>query len=132
MVVGLSAKNNVLSNTIPLDNSTKSGRIVLLMENVAARFNSTIYRTNLVKCPPMGEDGKLRYPSSFEITDCFPNLLHEIEIIQPKLVVLFGKIVQSAFKNYFASQLMLVLKSILKINFLIQGGNFTVHIIHHT
>lgn len=80
----------------------------------------------------MGEDGKLRYPSSFEITDCFPNLLHEIEIIQPKLVVLFGKIVQSAFKNYFASQLMLVLKSILKINFLIQGGNFTVHIIHHT
>lgn len=103
MVVGLSAKNNVLPNTIPLDNSMKSGRIVLLMENVAARFNSTIYRTNLVKCPPMGENGKLRYPSSFEIADCFPNLLQEIDIIQPKLIVLFGKIVQSAFKNYFTS-----------------------------
>ena len=103
MVVGLSAKKNVSPDSIPLDNSTKSGRIVFLMENVAARFNSKIYRTNLVKCPPMDENGKLRYPSSCEITDCFPNLLHEIDIIQPKLVVLFGKIVQSAFRNYFAS-----------------------------
>lgn len=103
MVVGLSAKNNVLPGSIPLDNSTKSGKIVLLMEGIAAQFNLTIYRTNLVKCPPMGENGKLRYPSNSEIINCFPNLLREIDIIQPKLVVLFGKIVQSALKNYFAS-----------------------------
>ena len=62
MLVGISAKIKKYKDEIPLDNRTRSGKLVEQMAVTAQRQSFKIYRTNLVKCPPTGEDGKLRYP----------------------------------------------------------------------
>ena len=81
MVVGISAKKSSSTSEIPLDNSTKSGQLVAAMEKISEKYCIEIYRTNLVKCPPLGLDNKVRYPSQEEINACFPNILYEIKSI---------------------------------------------------
>ena len=99
VVVGLSAKKITTPSEIPLDNGTKSGQLVMEMEKISAKNNLEVYRTNLVKCPPLDERGKLRYPTNAEIEVCFENLLHEIDVLDPRIVVLFGNIVQAKFER---------------------------------
>lgn len=99
MVVGVSAKQIHANSEIPLDNSTRSGQLVSSMEKIAMQYELEIYRTNLVKCPPLDEKCKLRYPFKNEIDKCFDNILYEIHEIQPPIVILLGKIVQSAFEE---------------------------------
>ena len=99
MVVGISAKKSSSTSEIPLDNSTKSGQLVAAMEKISEKYCIEIYRTNLVKCPPLGLDNKVRYPSQEEINACFPNILYEIKSIKPKCIILFGSLVQSAFRQ---------------------------------
>lgn len=93
MLVGISAKIKKYKDEIPLDNRTRSGKLVEQMAVTAQRQGFKIYRTNLVKCPPTGGDGKLRYPDEIEIAGCFEHILKEIEIVDPKLIVLLGNIV---------------------------------------
>lgn len=99
MLVGLSAKQIKSPSEVPLDNRTKSGQLVASMEVIAKQYDLEIYRTNLVKCPPLDQNHKIRYPTQNEIEVCFKNILHELDILQPRLVVLLGNIVQSAFKE---------------------------------
>ena len=97
--VGLSAK---LSNTVkarPLDSSTKSGS--LLDECEKSFDHIKMYRTNLVKCAPLTEQGKLRYPNEMEINSCLQNLVDEIKELRPKIVILLGKRVEMAVGSYF-------------------------------
>lgn len=52
-----------------------------------------VYVTNLVKCNPKDEKGNNRTPSAEEIENCAPHFQKEIDEINPKIVVLFGKVV---------------------------------------
>lgn len=99
MVVGLSAKIIHNSTEIPLDNCTKSGHLVSRMEEIAKQNGYTLYRTNLVKCVPLDENRKLRYPTLKEIDLCFENLLLEMEQLNPRIIIFFGRIVRTAFEE---------------------------------
>lgn len=66
MWVGLSAKRvDDLNNSIPLSNDTNSGKIIELIEHELPDLK--FYKTNLVKCLPLDENNKLRYPTSKEM-----------------------------------------------------------------
>lgn len=99
MVVGTSAKQIKSPAEVPLDGSTRSGKIVSRLEAVSLKCGYGIYRTNLVKCPPVNDVNKLRYPTKEEIAACIGNLFQEIELLTPKIVLLLGKIVISAMEH---------------------------------
>jgi len=52
-----------------------------------------VYVTNLVKCNPKDADGRNRTPSYEEIRNCASIFEEEIIEINPKIIVLFGKVV---------------------------------------
>jgi uracil-DNA glycosylase family 4 len=87
--VGLSAVKVIdVNNEIPLSSKTNSGKLIL---NIESMCKSTLfYKTNVVKCLPL-KDGKIRYPTKIEMTNCFHNFNSEIMNIQPKIVFLLGK-----------------------------------------
>lgn len=99
MVVGMSAKKTNSAYEIPLDNSTKSGQLVASMAKISEKYHLKIYRTNLVKCPPLGPNNIVRYPRKEEIAACLPNILYEMDVLEPQCVILFGSLVQSAFRQ---------------------------------
>jgi uracil-DNA glycosylase len=90
MCVGLSAKKVNLKDDPPFSPNTNSGKIVELIEK---ELGYKLYRTNLVKCLPLNENEKLRYPNESEKEKCFKNLLYEFSEIKPLVVLLFGRIV---------------------------------------
>lgn len=95
MWVGLSAVAIVDSEDCePLSASTRSGWLV---SSIEAEFTPQIsfYKTNLVKCLPLQNTGKIRYPSAPEMAKCYHNLENEVAILEPKLVFLLGKQVAS-------------------------------------
>ena len=49
------------------------------------------YIANVVKCRPVGTDGRDRPPSAEEIAACMPYLRRQIALIQPQLIVALGK-----------------------------------------
>lgn len=85
MFVGLSSK----PGTAALCPSTNSGKLIGEIENRVAETFS-VHKTNLVKCAPLDEGGKLRYPTLAEMKACLPHLLNEIEHFQPRVIVLLG------------------------------------------
>lgn len=100
MWVGLSAKKvNDVNETIPLCNDTNSGKIIELIENKLK--NIKFYKTNLVKCLPLDENGKLRYPKPNEMSSCIDNLLLEIEKLNPKIIFILGKNTYNFIQKYF-------------------------------
>lgn len=54
--VGISAK----IGEEPLSETTNTGKLVKQIENACGKSG---YKTNLVKCPPVDKNGKLRYPN---------------------------------------------------------------------
>lgn len=100
MWVGLSAKRvDDLNNSIPLGNDTNSGKIIELIEHELPDLK--FYKTNLVKCLPLDENNKLRYPTPKEMQDCINNLLIEIEILNPKTILVLGKLTFNFIEKYF-------------------------------
>lgn len=95
--VGLSAKKINSENEIPLSPSTNSGMVIKKIENSCKNF--TFYKTNLVKCLPLDENKKLRYPNKKEIESCISNLSTEIEELSPKIVFLLGEKVYSSIEK---------------------------------
>ena len=54
-----------------------------------------------MKCLPLDDRQKLRYPNRQEIDDCFCNLEEEISTLAPKIVFLLGeKVYSSVAKRY--------------------------------
>jgi len=97
--VGLSAKMSTVKGEKPLSPTTISGK---LLENVEKKCEGiTMYKTNLVKCVPLDESGKLRYPSKKEILDCIGHIKVEIENLTPKIIFMLGNnVTESIGKNY--------------------------------
>lgn len=92
--VGLSAKLlSQSSESRPLGVDTLSGQILRQVEDEFSDVK--FYSTNLVKCPPLNGDCKLRYPNVAELNACMENLNLEIDHLKPTLIFLLGKIVSS-------------------------------------
>ena len=98
--VGLSAKKVIFEGEKPLSPSTNSGSILCSVEEHCDGIS--MYRTNLVKCLPLDESGKLRYPNKREIDLCLPNLHLEIEELSPQIVFLLGNKVIDAIGMYYS------------------------------
>ncbi len=92
--VGLSAKKMMSDVEIPLSPETNTGMLIHKIENSCC--NVITYKTNLVKCLPLTEQQKLRYPNKKEIDSCFENLRKEIHAMSPKIVFLLGEKVYSS------------------------------------
>ena len=100
MWVGLSAKKvDNVNNTIPLCNDTNSGKVIELIESKLE--NTNFYKTNLVKCLPLDDNNKLRYPTNSEMNACIDNLLVEINELKPKIIFVLGKNTYNFIYKYF-------------------------------
>ena len=100
MWVGLSSKRvDDLNNSIPLGNDTNSGKIIELIEQKLPDLK--FYKTNLVKCLPLDKNNKLRYPTPKEMQACINNLLIEIEILNPSIILVLGKLTFNFIEKYF-------------------------------
>ena len=102
MWVGISAKKIETIGERPLSNATNSGKIIDLIES---NFNQvSFYRTNLVKCLPLNDNKKLRYPKHREQEICYYNFLTEINLIKPKIVFLLGTLVSNFILKKYGIQ----------------------------
>ena len=101
MFVGISAKMKEPENEMPLSENTNSGKLIKMIEErlVEENHNISCYRSNMVKCVPLNEKGKIRYPNSLEIENCIDNLVYELSIVKPKVVVLLGRLVEKHLKK---------------------------------
>ena len=106
MWVGLSAKKvNNINETHPLANDTNTGKIIEQIENELNQHK--FYKTNLVKWVPLNETNKLRYPTTNEMEECLENLIYEISLVKPKVILVLGKqaynfiIKKAKIKNIF-------------------------------
>lgn len=90
MWVGLSAKKvESLFDETPLDANTNTGKIVA---DIESKFDDlSFYKTNIVKCLPLDDKNKLRYPNSSEMNACYDNFEFELRTIKPNIVFLLGK-----------------------------------------
>lgn len=92
--VGLSAKKVKSAEEVPLSPETNTGMLIQRIEEMCQDVST--YKTNLVKCVPLNEQQKLRYPNKNEIDCCFEHLINEIDIMSPKIVFLLGEKVYSS------------------------------------
>lgn len=114
MWVGLSAKGvNDIDKNIPLENNTNSGKIIEKIENNFENIN--FYKTNLVKCLPLDNNKKLRYPTRKEMDICIDNLLCEISCLKPKIIFLLGNKVSSYLEKYLKNNNMVINSKIITI-----------------
>ena len=99
--VGISAKIKETEDEIPLSENTNSGKLIKMIEErlLEENINISCYRSNMVKCVPLNEKGKIRYPDSLEIENCIDNLVYELSIVKPKVVVLLGRLVDKHLKK---------------------------------
>jgi uracil-DNA glycosylase len=80
---------------LPLSPTTRTGALISAIEETL-KNEISFYKTNLVKCVPLKNDGKIRYPIEHEMEKCFPNFQFELDALSPSVVFLLGKQV-SAF-----------------------------------
>ena len=101
MFLGISAKIKEKEDEMPLSGNTNSGKLIKMIEERLLEENSNIscYRSNMVKCVPLDKEGKIRYPYSLEIENCIDNLVYELSIVKPKVVVLLGRLVEKHLKK---------------------------------
>ena len=92
--VGLSAKRMKSDEEMPLSPETNTGMLIQKIEEMCKEVST--YKTNLVKCLPLTEEQKLRYPNRQEIDSCFEHLINEIQTMSPKIVFLLGEKVYSS------------------------------------
>ena len=99
--LGISAKMKETEDEMPLSENTNSGKLIKMIEERLLKENNNIscYRSNMVKCVPLNEKGKIRYPDSLEIENCIDNLVYELSIVKPKVVVLLGRLVEKHLKK---------------------------------
>ena len=101
MFVGISAKMKETEDEMPLSENTNSGKLIKMIEERLVEENSNIlcYRSNMVKCVPLDKEGRIRYPDILEIENCIDNLVYELSIVKPKVVVLLGRLVEKHLKK---------------------------------
>ena len=101
MFLGISAKIKEKEDEMPLSENTNSGKLVKMIEERLLEENNNLlcYRSNMVKCVPLNEEGKIRYPDNLEIENCIENLEYELNIVNPKVVVFLGRLVEKYLKK---------------------------------
>ena len=101
MFVGISAKMKETEDEMPLSENTNSGKLIKMIEERLLEENNNLlcYRSNMVKCVPLNEEGKIRYPDNLEIENCIENLEYELNIVNPKVVVFLGRLVEKYLKK---------------------------------
>lgn len=101
MFVGISAKIKETEDEMPLSENTNSGKLIKMIEErlLEENHNISCYRSNMVKCVPLNEKGKIRNPDILEIENCIDNLVYELSIVKPKVVVLLGRLVEKYLKK---------------------------------
>lgn len=104
--VGISAKMKETEDEMPLSENTNSGKLIKMIEERLLKEDNNIscYRSNMVKCVPLDKEGKIRYPDSWEIENCIDNLVYELSIVKPKVVVLLGRLVEKHLKKKIMEQ----------------------------
>lgn len=100
--IGLSAKISTTSNAKPLATDTISGGLLHEVEKKCK--NISTYKTNLVKCVPLDECGKIRYPSKTEISSCIKHISLEIETLSPKIIFMLGNHVIDSMSKHYATK----------------------------
>lgn len=75
---------------LPLAPSTATGSLIQHIE-APHRNEISFYKTNLVKCAPVNERERVRYPSESEMGACFQNFEKELAALRPQIVFLLGK-----------------------------------------
>ena len=101
MFLGISAKIKEKEDEMPLSENTNSGKLIKMIEERLLEENNNLlcYRSNMVKCVPLNEEGKIRYPYNLEIENCIENLEYELNIVNPKVVVFLGRLVEKYLKK---------------------------------
>jgi len=100
MWIGLSAKlASEPDEAYPLCEKTRTGKLICQIEEQLG--DCSFYKTNLVKCAPLDQKCKLRYPTSKEMNTCFFHIPKEINVVKPKLVFLLGALVAKFVLNKF-------------------------------
>ena len=99
--LGISAKMKETEDEIPLSENTNSGKLIKMIEERLLEENNNVscYRSNMVKCVPLDKEGRIRYPDILEIENCIDNLVYELSIVKPKVVVLLGRLVEKHLKK---------------------------------
>lgn len=111
--VGLSAKRvKCIDDNRPLGFDTNSGMILEMVEKKSQR---KFYHTNLVKCLPLDQQGKLRYPTDGEMEACILNLFEEIQYINPQIVFTLGNQVDSFIRSYIKKNRLATNTNFIKI-----------------
>jgi len=89
--VGLSAVQfDEGAEHLPLSPTTRTGALINSIEQPLID-NISFYKTNLVKCVPLKDNGKIRYPIEHEMEKCYSNFEFEINVLNPSIVFLLGK-----------------------------------------
>lgn len=70
----------------------QSGKLLDAMLSALGLTREQIYLTNVIKCRPPGN----RDPDAHEMKCCAPFLQRQIELVQPKIIVLLGRIAAHA------------------------------------
>lgn len=101
MFLGISAKIKEKEDEMPLSENTNSGKLIKMIEERLLKENNNLscYRSNMVKCVPLDKEGKIRYPDILEIENCIDNIVYELSIVKPKVVVLLGRLVEKHLKK---------------------------------
>jgi len=78
----------------------QAGRLLdSMLAAVALRRGENVYIANVLKCRPPGN----RNPEPFEVAQCSPHLVRQIELIQPKLLLALGRAAAQLLLNTDAS-----------------------------
>jgi DNA polymerase len=75
---------------LPLSPNTRTGALISDIEQPLIEHIG-FYKTNLVKCVPLKDNGKIRYPIEYEMEKCYSNFQFELETLNPSVVFLLGK-----------------------------------------
>ena len=62
-----------------------------MLKALGLQRQENTYIANVVKCRPVGADGRDRPPTASEMQACLPFLQRQIELIQPSVIVALGK-----------------------------------------
>lgn len=62
-----------------------------MLRALALARGANTYIANIVKCRPVGTDGRDRPPTADEVAACVPYLARQIDLIRPDVIVALGK-----------------------------------------
>ena len=78
----------------------QAGRLLdSMLAAVALRRGENVYIANVLKCRPPGN----RNPEPFEVAQCSPHLVRQIELIRPRLILALGRAAAQLLLNTDAS-----------------------------